>query len=355
MTKSKLLASTILISAAAAMAAPSAGALSLKIKGGAEFWAGFADNEAAAGVSNNFDVKHDAEIHFRGEEKLDNGLKIGVVIEMSAGNGKVGGTGSLFDETSAYVKASWGKISIGNNDVASSYVGGIKVVGPVGIIKSDAGDWFLGNYELNNTDADAGVGDAQNITYFSPKVGGAQIIVSYTPDSSDGVTSDYDDTETSGIHNAVSGSINYSAKLDGGKIRVAAGYTAVEATDADGNDTREAWSTSLKVSVGAATITAAYASENLTDRDTFWGVGLIWKLDKTQKISIGYGFGEETKRGAGVDNQDSSVVTLGYTRNLGKGVSLAASIFRADLDAAGTGSANDREGWGAVGGLKIKF
>lgn len=357
MTKSKLLASTILISAAAAMAAPSAGALSLKLKGGAEFWAGFAGNEDAAGVSNDFDVKQDAEIHFRGEESLDNGLKVGVVFEMEAGNGRDSGGGAFFDESFAYVKASWGQINIGNNDVASAYTGGISVVGPVGIIKSDAGDWFLGNYELNNTDADAGVGDAQNITYFSPKVGGAQIIVSYTPDSSDGAAGVYDDQETGGIHNAVSGSINYTAKLSGAKIRVAAGYTTVEASDAatGGNDTREAWSTSVKVTAGAATVTAAYAKENLTDKDTFWGVGLIWKLDKMQKVSIGYGFGEETQRGVGNEDRDSSVLTFGYTRNMGKGVSLAASVFRADLDSDGTGTVNDREGWGVVGGLKIKF
>jgi outer membrane protein OmpU len=356
MTKTKLLASTMLVAASTMIAAGSANAVKLKVGGFGEFWAGYADNDAAGNVNSNFDVKNDAEITFKGEETLDNGMKVGVLFELEAGSGNDNARGPGFDESFAWVKASWGQLNIGNNDVATGYTGGVSVVGPVGIIKSDAGDWIPGNGELNNTDGDVGVGDAGNITYFTPRVAGFQAIVSYTPDSSDAATSDFDDQETAGTHNVISGALKYSGKFGGAKIGLSTGYTHAELTDqaAGGEATAEAWSVAGSVGVGKFKITAAYAKENVADIDEFWGVGVIYKMNKADTISLGYGRGEESQRGVGNGDREEKVITLGYERNMGKGVKVGASLFKVsrsgDLTVAG-----GNDGMGFVTGLKLKF
>ena len=362
MTKSKLLASSMLVAASTVMAAGTANAVSLKIGGYGEFWAGYADNEKAAGVNSNFDVKSDAEIYFKGEETLDNGIKVGVVFEMEANTGQHPGVpGNLFDEASVYVKSSWGQLTIGNNDVASAYIGGVSAVGPVGIIKSDAHDWLPGNGELNNADVDLGMGDSQNITYFTPRVAGFQVIVSYTPDNSDAATSDFDDQETTGIHNALSGAIKYSGKLGGASVSLNAGYTTVETTDVArtaGGDKADGFAIAGKVGLGAFTLTGAYAKEQITDTDEFWGVSGLYKMNKSSTISIAYGVGTESQNGnsttIGQDNEDK-VITIGYERNMGKGVTFAASAFKTSVSGPALTAAQQNDGFGFVSGLKLKF
>jgi outer membrane protein OmpU len=356
MTKTKLLASTMLVAASTMIAAGGANALELKLGGSAEFWAGYGDNEKVAGVNNNFDVKTDAEIHFKAEETLDNGMKVGVVFEMEAGAGNDGGITS-FDESFAYVKASWGQLNIGQNDVATGYVGGVSVVGPVGIIKSDAGDWLPGNDKLNNTDGDVGLSDAANITYFTPRVAGFQAIVSYTPDSSDNLNSDFDDQETTGTHNGLSAALKYSGKFGGANIGLSTGYTHAELSDgaAGSNSTAEAWVMKGEVGLGNLTFTAAYAKENIADIDTFWGAGVMYKMNKADTISLGYGVGEESQKGVGTGDNSEKVITLGYERNMGKGVTLAASLFKVSRSGDSLTAAEQNDGMGFVTGLKLKF
>lgn len=355
MTKTKLLASTMLVAASTMIAAGGANALELKLGGYAEFWAGYGDNEKVAGVNNNFDVKTDAEITFKAEEKLDNGMKVGVLFEMEAGVGNDGQAGTDFDESFAWVKASWGQLNIGQNDVATGYVGGVSVVGPVGVIKSDAGDWVPGNDEINNTDGDVGLSDAANITYFTPRVAGFQAIVSYTPDSSDAANSAFDNQETAGSHNGMSAALKYSGKFGGANIGLSTGYTYAELTDgaAGSNATAEAYVMKGEVGLGKFTVTAAYARENIADIDTFWGAGVKYKMNKADTISLGYGNSEESQKGAGVADQESELITLGYERNMGKGVTFGASLF--NVSRSGGTDVQNADGMGFVSGLKLKF
>jgi hypothetical protein len=362
MNKSKLLASTMLVSAAALMVAGGANAATLKLGGVAEFWVGVGDPngklDSATNQLNNFDVKNDSEIHFKAEETLDNGLKIGALLEMEAGNGNDNAGGTGFDETSGWVKAPWGQINLGNNDVASSYVGGVSAVGPVGVIKSDAGDWLNGfDARLNNVDADVGVGDAQNVTYFTPRVAGVQLIVSYTPDQTDtGGDGVYDDSETTGFNNAWSGAVKYGAKFGEVGIKLNAGMTHVKTAgggvSADDSATRDAHNVKAEVSVGRATITGAYAKENLDSQNEFYyGAGVVFAVSKTDKVSAAWTYSEDADV-QGTKDLGSSIYAFGYSRNLGKGISLAASAFYAEEEQATGG---DQSGVGVVGGFVVKF
>jgi hypothetical protein len=362
MTKSKLLASTMLVAAATAMSAVPANALDLKIGGFAEFWFGYGDNEAVAGTNNNFDVKQDAEITFRAEETLDNGMKVGFLFEMEAGNGNDNGdsgrpaTGTDFDESFAWVKTSFGQFNIGNNDVAGAYVGGVSTVGPVGIIKSDAQDWIPGNGETNNTDIDLGLGDSGNITYFTPRVAGLQAIVSYTPDNSDDLAGDFDTQATTGVHQAVSTALKYSGKFSGVTVGLGVGYTTAELTEGGaGTDaTAEGYNIAGKLGFGNYYVSGAYSKEDISDVDTFYGFSIGGKMGK-HAFSLGYGKGEESQRGAGVGDRTTKVITAGYERNMGKGVTWASSVFKTSVDGADLAAADLNDGVGVVTGLKLKF
>jgi hypothetical protein len=367
MTKTKLLTSTALVSAVALVGAAGANAATLKLGGFAELWIGYGDNDKIAGLDNNFDTKTDGEIYFRAEETLDNGIKAGVLFEWEAFQGNAGGNGpgaasagdgsDGFDESFGWIKTKWGQLNVGNNDLATGYVGGVSTVGPVGIIKSDAGDWIPGTYELNNTDVDMGLGDSQNITYFTPRFMGAQLIVSYTPDNSEEQENDFDSNKSGGLHNGFSVALKYSGKFQGASFSVAGGRTTVERTDGTLNsDESEGYNASAKVSVGAATLSGAWAMENVghgSDTDNFWGISGLYKINKATTVSIAYGKGTEDHLPAGQEDHTSYVVTGGIEHKVGKGVSFAASIFKIDGDQAGT--VNDRDGVGVVGGMVIKF
>jgi hypothetical protein len=360
MTKSKLLASTMLVAAATAMSTVPANAVDLKIGGFGEYWIGYGDNDDAAGTVSNIDVKQDAELYFSGEATLDNGMKIGARFEFEAGNGSDnGGDGNTgFDESFAWVKTSFGQLNIGNNDLATGYVGGVSTVGPIGIIKSDADDWIPGNDTLNNTDVDLGLGDSQNITYFTPRVAGFQAIVSYTPDASDGGESDFDDQETTGMHNGASIALTYSGKFSGVSVGLSGGYTRAEQTDDNASrDNGEADGHTVRGSLGfgAFTVTGAYAREQAGDDDQFWGVSGLYTMGK-HTFSLAYSLGTETQDGANIaQDEEVKLVTLGWERSLGKGATLGASLFKISRSGGGMTEAQANDGVGLVTGLKLKF
>ena len=376
MKKGNLLASTALVSAALAMAAGSADAVTLKLGGFAEFWVGYADNDKAAGVNGNFDVKTDAEIYFTAEEKLDNGITVGFWYELEAGQGNALGSGppdaighgtvtaddTAWDESFGFVKTRWGQINAGNNDVAAVYMGNVRVVGPVGLFKTDAGDWIPGSHASSNNDIDLGLGDSQNVTYFTPRVAGFQFIGSYTPDNSEHAEGDFDEQETAGLHNGFSGALKFDRKFGNVGVSLGAGYTTVEAGDGStradrGPDSAEGYGMSGRFTIGPATLSAAYQNENTISFDDDWlAFAALWKVNKMHSVSLGYSTATRDDHVSAGDNRETDLVTAGWSMNMGNGASFNASIFRIDSETPSTTTtSDDRDGWGVVGGMRLTF
>jgi outer membrane protein OmpU len=350
MNKSKLLATTMIVSAAAMVATAPVSAASLKLGGYYEQWFGTA-GKGTASPKNNFDVQNDAEIHFSFKEKLGNGMTVGGKFEMEAGNGneQTSSTADSFDETSLYVQGSFGKIQIGNNDNVGASAASLRVVGPIGHIKSDSGDWVGKTGALNNFDIDLGSGDAQGIQYHTPKINGLQLAVSYKPDSSDGTYGDMDDRETTGVKDTVAALIKYSGSMGGTKVGVGVG---ISNNDKDGVS-QDGYAVGLSLAQGPLSLTVGYAKEdfNATNEQTFVGAGLIYKLDKVNSISFGFSRGEKATATANTDLEED-LITLGYSRNLGKGVSFAASAF--NVSTGHEASTNVDEN-GFVAGFSVNF
>ena len=99
--KKVLLSSTALVAAGVMATAPASAAekLSAKVGGYMEQWVGYTsvdDDNAAAGDTSGFDVKSDSEIHFNGVTTLDNGIKVGIHVELE-GHTESGGAADQID------------------------------------------------------------------------------------------------------------------------------------------------------------------------------------------------------------------------------------------------------------------
>ena len=117
--KKILLGSTAIVAAgmivsAPVMAAAHAEKMKLSVGGYMEQWVGFTSGDNGVNQDySGFDIKSDAEIHFKGSTKLDNGMTIGVNVQLEASQ-----NGDQIDESYMIVKGSFGEINIGDENSA---------------------------------------------------------------------------------------------------------------------------------------------------------------------------------------------------------------------------------------------
>ena len=173
MNKKVLLGTTALVAAGFAVQdARAADPISLSV-GGYSYWAGFfADYDADD--TGDTAIRHESEIHFKGSTVLDNGLEVGVRLELE---GEHQG-GDQMDESYAYVSGSFGTLRVGNDDPAAyqlataapypDYIfnGNTPFFSPSGA--------FLTTFPFGT--------DAASLIYFTPALGGLSVAVSYAPE-----------------------------------------------------------------------------------------------------------------------------------------------------------------------------
>ncbi|MCY4551213.1 MAG: porin, partial [Defluviicoccus sp.] len=156
---------------------------------------GILDEDMGADTSA-LDTRTDAEIHFNGRGSLDNGMKLHARVELEGQNnhsqaiGRGSGTvGDPIDEYFIKVSGSFGSITLGGTAGA-----------PVKMLTGMSGSWATGVGE--NLSFDDGwvpsegttggqfhriahsrldTGDAEKVTYISPKFGGFQVGMTYSP------------------------------------------------------------------------------------------------------------------------------------------------------------------------------
>jgi len=122
--KKVLIASTALVAATvfSAGAASASEKIKLNLGGFSKWWvvgqwqdSKFESNNNGAGTQggyNNVDVKGDNEVYFGGSTTLDNGLKVGIDIQLEAG-GHTDQTTDTIDESYVYLEGGFGKFIVG--------------------------------------------------------------------------------------------------------------------------------------------------------------------------------------------------------------------------------------------------
>lgn len=151
-------------------------------------------------------LAQNAEIHFKGKTKLNNGTELGLRIELEASE-----SDDQIDEHYLYLKGDWGKLILGaENGIghlmqvrAPRFVPGLKMFdnSTTDDIYESAYHRLLGGDVNNDDDNDNDIsiiedahmstklehisGDANKLSYMTPRVGGLQLGVSYAPNNAD--------------------------------------------------------------------------------------------------------------------------------------------------------------------------
>ena len=382
MMKKSLIGTTALVAATAfAGTAMAAEPLQLSLGGFASVFAGYAKqdddyvktlNSGAGAEVSDFDIKGDNEIHFKAKSMLDNGLTVGVKIEMEAG-GK--GNRTAVDEYQISLGGSFGTIIAGADDNAlvavanrSPLMGG-RLFG-AGLNDGDLAEgdtWILkpaGATGVKATYIDTN-GDREAISYISPSFGGLMLAASYIPDArSDHGESNAAQPNGSNTQDAYALGLAYSGKMN--HLMINADIGALVGDDSDVDEHKE-YQAGLHISYGGLMFGGGYrmikrdkssatAPNKELDADS-WEAGVGYKHGP-YGIAIGYVqtttdiYENPTTK----SENESSVIQLTSEYEIGPGVLLAGGLGYASYeDGNVTGAAGENSGWVATTGLSLSF
>ena len=277
-----------------------------------------------------------AEIHFKGKTMLNNGTELGIRVELEASESE-----DQIDEHYLYLKGDWGKLILGaENGIghlmqvrAPRFVPGLKMFD-----NSITDDVYESAYDAHledNAIEDAHMstklehisGDANKLSYMTPRVGGLQLGVSYAPNNAnrDGGENNAGASTDATQEDIVELGVSYKGMVRGVGYKFS--YTGVEGDTVTPNRPKpKSTSTGLALHYGDWVLggniseyddlSEVYADGDATDTlynarrsITGIGAGVDWDVDQSIETSnyalkykmgdshIGIGFteGEETR------------------------------------------------------------
>jgi len=352
----KVLLGTSALALAGAFVTPAAAAeWDVAFGGYMEQHMGFAStdyDDDRSGDWDGIDVKSDSEIHFKPSITLDNGLKIGVDVQLEANT-----SGDQIDESFLYIKGSFGEILLGSENSA-----GYKMtytapsVSMVGVnsgslnayIPFETNDAFRGTL-MATTVENATNNDAQRITYFSPRFAGFQLGVSYARDGNQDSNSQVDTDST--LHDFVDVGANYVNTFGDVSIALSGRYGIADRPNS--GDNPDVWGAGLNLGFGGFTVGGSYARQNDTNSSDgeAWDAGVSYATGPWG-FSLTYFNGEnEDNDGAGDENLEEWLFAVRYS--LAKGVNLEG--FGGYVDFEEDNNSDNLDGFVIGTGIKVSF
>ena len=382
----KLLSGTTALVAAGMLAGGAHAADPISIGVGGYFHAGVSivDQDLDEGT-RDYGVDRESEIIFTGSTTLDNGLSVGVNVQLEGET-----SGDQIDESYMWIGGAFGQLRAGSFDGAMNVMG---------VYAPSAGSGMYGAAVFPNSTPVMGGGshgegafglgpdyDAAKIAWYSPTVGGAKIGVSFTPeagadDAANGGRGDAgekvaravglvdadDDDSTPKISGIIEEKINpeqsevfgiganWTGDFSGASVSVGAGYTgaSVEA-GTEKEDDREEWIIGLGATMDAISVGGNYSSDNngksgSNDRTT-WVVGATYSMGP---MTYGVTYANTSReQGVGNDDLNSDTVSFNATYVLGAGLSVAAGIQFWDIEDKDEGA---NEATVALIGTSVRF
>ncbi len=335
--------------------------ITLKLGGYSRYYVGYADNDESVGDYQEFDVKGANEVYFLGSTTLDNGLKVGVDIQMEAG-GNADTRKSNIDEAYITLDSSFGRVIIGaeNNAAYLMHVTAPDAAGTLesGEINLMGGTWVVRPSGVNSLQKESGIdveSDAEKITYISPSFGGFTAGISYVPSLGD---HDQAPKLEDDLTDLVAAGVAYKNSFGGVGVKASAGYLTVleENETASGTGDYDEVSAGIQLSYAGFTVGGSYANIN---HDTTTDKGLDGRVFTA---GLQYAVGAGAVSFAYMDSKAEGAVGGGDDRgkiyqasgkyNLGPGIAAVTTVGHVDFEDEGA-DAND--GWTAFGGLRLSF
>ena len=313
------------------------------------------------------DVRTDAEIHFNGRATLENGLKIHMRAELEGQNGATASNNDdLVDEYFVSVSGAFGQIIIGGTGGA-----------PIKMLTGLSGSWATGvgeslAYNGSSWTKSAAPGggktfhtiqnvrmrdhDADKVTYISPKFGGFQVGLSYSPDDvNDGLNARID--ARAERHDGLEGAASYTGKFGDVSFGIGAGMSAYQGAtkkDTGKNSDQSDWVVAGRLDFGGGfRVSAAHKRTTDDDKET---QGQVTDLGArfvagANSFSLVGSMGELDDDGA-----QFRAIMGSYARNLGPGAKWHANLIWNQSDNGESGAAkNENTGTALVSGITVKF
>jgi outer membrane protein OmpU len=379
--KKILLGSTALVAAGLiAGHAEAADGVKLSLGGyyrGAAGWMGDDYDGALAGVEDdtrNYVFKQDVEVHFSGETTLDNGLKIGAVIQLE------GQTSSdQIDEVYAFFSGGWGEIRFGDDDEALTAMCSITPSAATNFGPDSPFFNFsnsgLGGYGATNGTCYGLDGDSTKIIYFSPNFGGFSFGASFTPDNTQdtrnttsGAGTRFENNPGQNSEN-ISIAANFNHDFNGITLNLGGGATwSMDKEAAVTGDEASDYQGYASVSFFGFTVGGAtewrYNFGNDGSDQVVYGAGITYNWD-AWTVGAGWTHGDyevgeagETFLGTALTNDATNnmdVFSLTAAYALGPGITVDGVVEYVDSDTAAQGASNDYSGISFGLGTLISF
>lgn len=352
--KKVLLAGTALLGLALT-SAPAAAELNLDLGGHFRGYGVYADDDASAAGTRDFDFRRDTEVHFTGEATSDNGLTVGVHYELA-----LGGPAVETDEAYAYFAGNWGRVNFGKEDGAA-YL--LQVAAPSADSNVDGLRTQIQGFDFGNVPAIGPVAldydhadfrGAQRLTYLSPKFSGFQAGVSYAAEDADNsAAAGVGAIGTPGVpaadsfKNLFEGAVRWDGEFEGFGLSAGAGYSTAEVDTAGVlNGDLNTWNAGLNVAFQGFSVGGAYidSEQDLVaggsaDSDT-WVVGAAWD---NGPYHVGVSYLNADLEGpafsTGTGEAERYTVGAGYT--YGPGMSFRGAVAVGNTDLGGAIGEND--------------
>ena len=369
----KLLLGTTAIAAAGFIAGPAMaedGKITLSVGGYYQNIMTFVDQDENNEVNaerefNPVNVRHEGEIHFKGETTLDNGLVVGFQAQLEAIT-----QGDQMDETYLYFSGSWGRLVMGSENSAPYLMAYAAPYAGLGV---NSPNFFMFSPNTSNYARTSGylnlASDANKITYFTPRFGGFQLGVSYTPNT-DAVggnrqTFGLNTDEDVGDYNHVIGAgVNFVESFNSFDIALYAGaeWANLEADSAGGTyDDFESYQGGINLGFAGFTVGGSVHYNNAglggggADADVwFWDVGATYG---TGPWTVGLTYSDSTFDNDGAGWEDTRrQVELGASYAASPGVTFYGALQYVDEETEYAGGADDdMNGFGGSIGTKLSF
>ncbi len=282
--KKALLGTTALLGVGAFMIADAgqAKALDVTVSGFSRFLAAFGnlDDQSGTADARSFYFRNDTEVHVKARGTDDaTGMRYGATVEFEADTNATANT----DESWIFIGGNWGELRFGDEDGAADNmkVTAANLAAGTGGIDG-AGEVANASIFFDNSS------DATKIIYYSPKVSGFQVGISYTPDSGHGGSTSFPtDTTATDREHWIEAGIAYANTF--GAVDVTASLVGSTADYETGNNDFSAIGGGATIGFSGFTVGGGFFTENDDvggDRD-IWNIGAAASLGPAN-LSVTY-------------------------------------------------------------------